>query len=220
MIIFFAPLVALPLYAMTNGQASRPNEPQPSATVPPPIRSRPATAMIARPASPAPAAAVSPAPEPSALVVKRILDTGGPIRYGEFFWDEAGAPAGPLVITVDLAAETISAFRDGYEIGTAAIIFGGEGKGTPLGTFPITQKDATHVSNLYHAPMPYMLRLTDDGVSIHGSKIAYDYATHGCVGVPMGFAKKLFGVARLGDRVIITRGKTLDIGQPITTQAT
>jgi hypothetical protein len=33
--------------------------------------------------------------------------------------------------------------------------------------------------------------------------------------VPDGFAKRLFGVASLGDKVIITDGKRLGVGQPI-----
>jgi len=162
----------------------------------------------------APAAAAASKPQP--LVIKRILDTGGPIRFGDWFWDDAGVPAGPITVTVDLQAEVLSIFRGGYEIGTAAVIFGADHMPTPLGVFPITQKDAHHVSNLYHAPMPYMLRLTNDGVSIHGSEVAWDAATHGCIGVPTPFAKKLFGATRLGDRVIITRGKMIGAGQPIT----
>ncbi len=42
--------------------------------------------------------------------------------------------------------------------------------------------------------MPYMLRLTGDGVAIHDSKVEWGYATHGCIGVPVAFAKALFGV--------------------------
>ncbi|MGR6328707.1 L,D-transpeptidase family protein [Sphingomonas sp. XXL09] len=169
--------------------------------------------------APAPARVVAVAPTPSprpstlptpaaAMTIKRVLDIG-PIKFGEYAWDDEGVPDGPLIITVDLAAQTLSVFRDGYEIGAAAILYGTDDKPTPLGTFPITQKDADHVSTLYHAPMPYMLRLTNDGVSIHGTEVAWGYATHGCVGVPTAFAKKLFAVAKLGDRVIVTRGRVL-----------
>ena len=162
---------------------------------------------IAPPAEPKPA---------DATVIKRVLDTGGPIAFGKWFWDDEGVPAGPVIITVDLQAEVLSIFRGGYEIGTAAVIFGADHMPTPLGVYPITQKDAHHVSNLYDAPMPYMLRLTNDGISIHGSEVAWDAATHGCIGVPTAFAKKLFGATRLGDRVIVTRGKMIGTGQPIT----
>ncbi len=177
-----------------------------------PVASAPVAA--AKPAAaapkPAPVAVVTPAPQPEGtFTVKRVLDTGGPIRFGTWFWDDKDVPAGPIVITVDLKAQTLSVFRGGYEIGATAILYGDEGKETPLGTFPITEKDADHVSNLYHAPMPYMLRLTNDGVSIHGAEVEQGYATHGCVGVPVKFAKLLFGVASLGDKVIITSGKMM-----------
>jgi lipoprotein-anchoring transpeptidase ErfK/SrfK len=64
--------------------------------------------------------------------------------------------------------------------------------------------------------MPYMLRLTNDGISIHGSDVADGYVTHGCVGIPVAFARKLFAAVKLGDKVIVTRGETLKLGDPIT----
>jgi lipoprotein-anchoring transpeptidase ErfK/SrfK len=179
-----------------------------------PRTAAPPTSAMEQPVAPAKQTSL-PAPAAEPLMVKRVLDIG-PIKFGDFTWDEAGVPAGPLIITVDLAAQTLSVFRNGYEIGATAILYGADDKPTPLGTFPITQKDAHHVSNLYDAPMPYMLRLTNDGVSIHGSKVEWGYATHGCIGVPLAFAQKLFGEARLGDRVIITRGKSLATGGALT----
>ncbi|MES2442104.1 MAG: L,D-transpeptidase family protein [Pseudomonadota bacterium] len=179
-----------------------------------------AAAVVApKPAPPAPKPVVAAKPVPAPaddFVVRRVLDTGGPIKFGTWFWDDKDVPAGRIVITVDLKAQTLSVFRGGYEIGAAAILYGDEGKETPLGTFPITEKDADHVSNLYHAPMPYMLRLTNDGISIHGSEVEWGYATHGCVGVPVKFAKLLFGVAGLGDKVIITSGRMIGMGEAIT----
>jgi lipoprotein-anchoring transpeptidase ErfK/SrfK len=120
-----------------------------------------------------------------------------------------------VVITVDLTAQTLSVFRGGYEIGATAILYGDDAKPTPLGVYPITQKKKDHISNLYNAPMPYMQRLTNDGISIHGSKVEWGYATHGCIGVPLRFAELLFGVTRLGDRVIVTDGKRLGMGERI-----
>jgi len=174
---------------------------------------KPAPVVVAPP--PAPVVAAPAPPAEDGLTIKRVIDTGGPIRFGDYFWDDKDVPAGPILITVDLKAQTLSVFRGGYEIGATAILYGDEGKETPLGTFPITEKDADHVSNLYHAPMPYMLRLTNDGISIHGSEVEWGYATHGCVGVPVKFAKLLFGVASLGDRVIITSGKMIGMGGTI-----
>ncbi|WP_167303603.1 L,D-transpeptidase family protein [Sphingobium vermicomposti] len=151
--------------------------------------------------------------DPHTLAVKSVLPIHGPFRHGDYAWDESRAPAvGPVIITVDLKAQTLSVFRAGHEIGAAVILYGADDKPSPLGAFPITQKDADHVSNLYDAPMPYMLRLTNDGVAIHGSDVQWGNATHGCIGVPTAFARKLFAVANLGDLVIITNGKMLNVG--------
>ena len=172
--------------------------------------------------------AAPPAPQPAKLlaaqvkpvdqrfVIKRILPISGPIRYGEWHWDEAGVPDGPLVITVDLEARVLSVFRGGYEIGATAVMLGTQEKPTPLGVFPIMMKKAEHYSSTYDdAPMPFTMRLTDDGIAIHGTTVERGYASHGCVGTPTPFARKLFGVAKLGDRVFITRGKQIGMGDAL-----
>lgn len=184
-----------------------------------------ATAMTAAAtAAPIPAS-TTPAPAPvqadpvataNAFVIKRILPIDGPIRYGEWHWNEDGAPAqGPLIITVDLEARVLSVFRDGHEIGATAVLLGTQEKPTPLGVFPITQKKEKHVSNLYGAPMPFMQRLTNDGISIHASNVQNGYASHGCIGTPLPFARKLFAATKMGDIVIITRGKQVGLGDPL-----
>lgn len=187
-----------------------------------------ALVIAASPEKPAPAslaeaklAAPRPAPKPVApkdepFVIKRILPIKGAIKYGEWHWDEQGAPAGPIVVTVDLEARVISVFRNGYEIGTAAVLLGTSEKPTPLGIFPITQKDKDHVSNIYTgAPMPYMQRLTNDGITLHGSDVALGYASHGCVGMPDAFAAKLFDTTKIGDKVYITKGKQVGMGDSL-----
>jgi len=166
-------------------------------------------------ASPAPAAKPAPKVDDSPFVIKRILPIKGPIKYGEWHWDETGAPAGPIVITVDLDARVISVFRAGYEIGASAVLLGSQEKPTPTGVFPITEKKRDHTSNLYDAPMPYMQRLTDDGITLHATKVEWGYASHGCVGMPMDFAAKVFGATKLGDRVFITRGKMVGLGDSL-----
>jgi lipoprotein-anchoring transpeptidase ErfK/SrfK len=174
--------------------------------------------------APAPASepvALAPAPKPAAsgggFVIKSILPIEGTIRYGDWFWDESAAPAsGTLVITVDLEARVISAFRDGHEIGTAVVLIGTQDHPTPLGTFPILTKERDNVSEKYNnAPMPWTLRLTWSGIAIHGSPVLNGYASHGCVGVPDEFASKLFAVAKRGDKVIITRGRMVGVGDKI-----
>ena len=166
--------------------------------------------------APEPARPEASVPEP--FVIKRILPIDGPIRYGDWHWNEDGAPAeGPLTITVDLEARVLSVFRDGYEIGAAAVLLGTDEHPTPTGVFPILSKERHNVSEIYgNAPMPWTLRLTHDGVAIHGgSTVEPGWASHGCIGTPDGFVSKLFAIASKGDRVIITRGKRADVGTPL-----
>lgn len=153
--------------------------------------------------------------DPAALRVKRVLKIDGPFRHGDYAWDENGAPeSGPVIITVDLRAQTLSVFRAGYEIGAAVILYGATDKPSPKGAFPISQKIADYYSRTYdNAPMPYAQRLTSDGVFIHGSDVQWGRATHGCIGVPKAFAQKLFGVTKVGDMVVITDGKMLDVSK-------
>ena len=171
-------------------------------------------AKAALAAAPAPVAPASKPADP-AFVIKRILPISGPIRYGEWHWDDAGVAEGPIVITVDLDARVLSVFKGGYEIGATAVLLGTQDKPTPTGVFPITQKRKDHVSSLYDAPMPYMQRLTDDGISVHATTVENGYASHGCIGTPLPFARKLFATTKLGDLVIITRGKSAGVGDAL-----
>ena len=89
------------------------------------------------------------------------------------------------------------------------------GNNYDIGVYPITQKKKHHISNIYGAEMPYMQRLTDDGITIHASDVRDGFATHGCVGIPTEFAKKLFATTKLGDQVIVSNGEKLSLGAAI-----
>ena len=151
------------------------------------------------------------------FVIKSILPVAGTIRYGEWYWDDTRAPDnGKLVVTVDLEARIISVIRDGHEIGTAVALLGTTKHPTPLGTFPILTKEKDNISEKYNnAPMPWPLRLTWDGIAIHGSPVINGYASHGCIGVPDEFAQKLYAIAKRGDKVVITRGHMVGLGHKI-----
>ena len=135
--------------------------------------------------------------------IRSLLDVRQPLRFGAFVWDDAGIPAGTIWVRVDLALQTLSVFRGGHEIGSAVILFGADSKATPTGVYPVLERAEQHRSNLYDAEMPYMLRLTRDGIAIHASDVRATAATHGCVGVPLPFARLLFAQIRRGDRVAI-----------------
>lgn len=147
----------------------------------------------------------APAPHPgSDFRVTSYLALNGPLAPGAYAWDEIGVPPGPLRIVVDLTAQRIYVYRSGVEIGRTFIIYGADDKPTPTGIFPILQKRRHHVSNLYHVPMPFMMRLTWDGIALHASDVGYNNATHGCIGLPDEFAALLFRAARIGDKVFVT----------------
>jgi lipoprotein-anchoring transpeptidase ErfK/SrfK len=177
----------------------------------------PASNPVAAPAAMPLRAAVTTAkpPKPRLLSItdiriRRELPITQWLRPGEYAWNDEGVPAGPVVIVVNIRARVMSVYRDGIEIGRSSIIYGSNEKPTPFGTFPIMQKDADHRSNIYDgAPMPHMLRLTGDGVAIHGAEMADDYATHGCIGLPKEFAALLFRAVRVGDPVLVWKGDRL-----------
>jgi lipoprotein-anchoring transpeptidase ErfK/SrfK len=160
---------------------------------------------VAQPAATAPKTALVDFPIRSELAIPHWL------RPGEFAWDDEHVPsaasAGETVVVVNLRGRVLSVYRGGHEIGRSSIVWGADEKPTPTGTFHILEKDANHRSRTYYnAPMPHMLRLTADGVSLHGSEMADDIATHGCVGLPREFAGLLFRATKVGDRVLILKG--------------
>ena len=136
--------------------------------------------------------------------VTTILNVHSQLHYGDYRWDDFGEPPGRVWISIDLHRQLLSVFRGPNEIGTAVILYGAHSNETPIGTFVILAKFRNHRSVTYDgASMPYTLRLTSDGVSIHGSNVREGFATHGCIGVPIQFAAKLFNAASVGDDVII-----------------
>ena len=153
----------------------------------------------------------APAAIPAGFAVNTVWQLDEPMRIGDYAWDDEGAPSGRIRIVVDLSAEMLYVYRAGVEIGRSSILYGYDRKPTPTGIFPIMEKRIDHYSRTYRgAPMPYMMRLTRGGVAIHGSLVADGYATHGCVGLPEDFAALLFAQARVGDKVLITRGWMVD----------
>jgi len=179
-------------------------------------------------ARPAPVA-VKPAPapaDPSLYPIRSALRIDHKLKHGDWIWNEAAAPVGGpdgdvMLVTVDLKAQMMSVFRGGHEIGVAVIEHGATGKPTPLGAFTILSKHKDYHSNTYvddagrPAPMPWAQRLTTTGVFIHGAKVRIDWGSNGCVGIPDAFAEKLFGTTKVGDRVLITDGAVMQVGNSV-----
>ena len=61
-----------------------------------------------------------------------------------------------------------------------------------------------HRSRKYdNAPMPFAQFVTDYGVALHAGFNPGRPASHGCIRLPSGFAKKLYTVTQLGTPVFI-----------------
>ena len=136
---------------------------------------------------------------------KSLLTVSAQLQHGDYVWNEQGIKAGKLTIWVDLRRQMVSAFRNGHEVGTAVIVYGAKDMASPEGVFRILRKSRDYHSRTYDAPMPHSLFITNDGVALHGSPMSKRRASHGCIGLPGEFARKLFDASKVGDIVEITR---------------
>ena len=127
------------------------------------------------------------------------------LKPGEWIWAPQASPQGPVTILVDLSKQTAIVYRNGVAIGMTTVSTGKKGHETPTGVFTILQKNAKHRSNLYNdAPMPFMQRLTWDGIALHAGYLPGSPASHGCVRMPLAFAQKLFASTAMGGTVVVT----------------
>ncbi|RXD02589.1 hypothetical protein EQZ23_17340 [Sphingomonas sp. UV9] len=143
-----------------------------------------------------------------ALAAMPIEQAATELSPNQFVWKDdtaSGAASEPVSIVISLLAQRAFVYRGSTMIAATTISSGKNGKDTPLGTYPILQKNAVHKSNLYNdASMPFMQRLTWDGIAIHAGRNPGFPDSHGCIRVPLGFAKRLFGVTTLGTTVTVT----------------
>jgi hypothetical protein len=165
--------------------------------------------------APAPVVAAAPKPLPmpyrwthghSEKAHKAMLATfaRGGLAPGEYVWlDEVPKEGDPKVI-IDLLTQTAYAYRGDVLVGAASISSAKEGKSTPLGFWKVLQKKKFHRSRKYNnAPMPFMQRIDEFGIALHGGDNPGYPASHGCVRMPMKFAEKLYGLTKVGTEVII-----------------
>lgn len=139
------------------------------------------------------------------LSIGSVVETVQQLRPGEYVWAPEIAPIGPTLLIVNLKTQRAVLYRNGVPIGASTVSTGRLGYRTPTGVFTILQKHVEHYSSTYdNAPMPYMQRLTWRGVALHAGQLPGYPASHGCIRLPLGFAKLLYGATRLGMTVIVT----------------
>ena len=139
-----------------------------------------------------------------AVDADKAMSEEAPLEPGDYTWHPETSPAGEVVILVSLPKQEMNVYRNGVRIGRSSVSTGKPGHDTPTGVFPILQKKRMHHSNLYDdAPMPYMQRLTWDGVALHSGRNPGYPASHGCIRLPDGFAARLYEVTERGDTTVV-----------------
>lgn len=142
------------------------------------------------------AAAIAPSASPAAAAPQCGPD---PVLDGEPDGPAAPTPVSAarkgVLIVVSIPSQRLYVFKDGAEWGQTSVSTGRRGHGTPAGTFTILQKAVKHRSRTYgNAPMPYMQRLTWGGVALHAGRVTGYPASHGCIRLPMDFARQLYAL--------------------------
>ena len=134
------------------------------------------------------------------------------LKPGQFRWLEdpkqlpasTGAVASPISLVVSLAEQRAYVFRGDALLGVTTVSTGKPGHETPSGEFTILEKREFHRSNLYSdAPMPFMQRLTWDGIALHAGDLPGRPASHGCIRLPQSFARQLFELTAKGGTVTV-----------------
>jgi hypothetical protein len=140
----------------------------------------------------------------SAKAAVSIEERVANLEPGHWVWQPERGRDGPVEIVISLPLQIAYIYRGGALVGATTVSTGQAGNETPTGRFKILQKREKHFSNLYDdAPMPFMQRLTWDGVALHaGANPGYP-ASHGCVRLPARFAAKLYAATDLGATVLI-----------------
>lgn len=137
---------------------------------------------------------------------KAMLATFGRsgLKPGEYLWADEVPAQGDTKVVVDLVTQMAYAWRGDSLVGASTISSGKTGKITPLGFWPVLEKKKFHRSRKYgNAPMPFMQRLDNYGIALHGGMTPGYPASNGCVRLPMPFAEKLYGLTRVGTEVVI-----------------
>jgi lipoprotein-anchoring transpeptidase ErfK/SrfK len=117
-------------------------------------------------------------------------------------------PPGQLQIFVSIDQQKLHLYSDGVHVADTSIATGVPSLPTPLGVFSVIEKERFHRSNLYsNAPMPFMQRITWSGVALHEGENIGHPASHGCIRMPREFAAKLYGLTKVGARVVIARNE-------------
>ena len=149
-------------------------------------------------------------PAQADAVVDAVVEE--PLGAGGYRWLDEGPLAGPLYLVISIEKQRVHVYDGDRLVGVASVSTGMKGHRTPTGEFPILQKREWHRSNIYsNAPMPFMQRLTWDGIALHAGQNPGYPASHGCIRLPYAFARRLFGMTKVGTLVSVTSDRLMPV---------
>jgi lipoprotein-anchoring transpeptidase ErfK/SrfK len=126
------------------------------------------------------------------------------LKPGEYVWATKLPAEGDTRIVADLLTQMVYVYRGEKLVGASSMSSAKTGHITPFGYWTILEKRPFYRSKKYdNAPMPFMQRIDDYGIAFHGGVNPGYPASHGCMRLPMKFAEKLYGVTKLGTKVVI-----------------
>ena len=126
------------------------------------------------------------------------------LKPGDFRWVENAQQTGETKVVIDLLTQLFYVYRDDKLVGAASVSTARTGRITPLGFWSVLEKRPMYRSKKYdNAPMPWMQRIDEYGIAFHGGANPGYPASHGCIRMPMKFAEKLYGLTRVGSKVVI-----------------
>ncbi len=136
---------------------------------------------------------------------RRHSKTAGERQRREAKPPEVSGLERPLFAVISIADQRVSIYNHHGLVERSAISTGMAGHPTPKGVFTIIGRERFHHSNIYSgAPMPFMQRITWSGIAMHLGVVPGHPASHGCIRLPAGFAAKLWGLTKIGERVVIS----------------
>lgn len=86
---------------------------------------------------------------------------------------------------------------------TSAVCTAKRGMHTPTGHFRVSEKDASHISTIYHVAMPFYMRLSGKPFGMHAGYMPGYPASHGCIRMPREKAALFFKNVIVGTSVRI-----------------
>jgi len=126
------------------------------------------------------------------------------LKPGEYFWADSIPTDGETRVVIDRLTQTAYVYRADKLVGVASVSTAKQGHITPLGEWSVLEKRPFYRSKKYdNAPMPWMERIDTYGIALHGGGTRGYPESHGCIHLPMKFAEKLYGLTKIGTKVII-----------------